>query len=294
MRLPRAHHLTIEQLTAQLFIVRHHLQFQNLRAAISQKLIDLQQKGIGGWQFGAAHPADMCFWSGYLTDVGAIPPIIFAKCRYGVGNIVSQATKFPDLEMLWKNCDDSTLIEIYEVIGREARALGINALASFPLPAVEREALVYTISKKMLGTNIYPVYHMTNRGALQFAVPTKIRAMYCLQTDGEGGVNMVAKSQSVVISDWDAANWQTQLLRGVTLFSIPFEQAEESLHCVINMLQESHELKKQALIAVDNNLRLKKRIAALRPAQIHPNRIYKVLGDPQSQRLSQKLFSTFG
>jgi hypothetical protein len=228
-----------------------------------------------------------------LTKVSAVPPIFFAKTQCGLGEIVPQATKFPDLGKLFESCDDATIIKVCEIIGREARALGVNALACFPALTAGKEALLFSLSKKILDTNIYPVYQMASREALQIASPVKIHAMFWSPTGGRGADTFVRKGQSVVIADWDSADWQTQLLRGITLFAIPFEEAEESLQRVSKVLQQNHELKTQVCIAVDNNLRLKKRIAALSPAQAHPNRIYKVIGGPEAQRLSQKLFSTF-
>ncbi len=294
MKLPRAHHLPTQQLASQLFIIRYQLQFQNLDSTTSQRLITLQKNGVSGWQFCGEHPSDIRFWSSYLAKIAPLPLMFLAVSRCGMGEIVPQATKFPDIEELFKSCDDETIETVYEVIGREARAMGYNALAGLPANYSEANALLYSLSLKMMAKNIYPVYYSAHRQTAKIATCAKIRTIYCMQLDRRLSDSWMENDRSVVIANWDPTHWQTMLSSGVTMFSLPFDKAVDSIRYVENIIQLNSKIKMQVCKAVDKNIGLKKKIAALKPAQPHPNRIYKVIGDPAARRLSEKLFSMLG
>ncbi len=129
MKLPRAHHITVEELVGQMLIPAVQVDFLNRHSPLAKRFLRLVQKyHIGGVVLFGGHPADVQYWTNRLQEAAPYPLLVAADLERGVGGLFSHGTTLPHA-LAWGAADDPELIDsAAEVIAREARAMGINTV----------------------------------------------------------------------------------------------------------------------------------------------------------------------
>lgn len=127
MKLPRAHHLSAEELAGQVLMPKLEIGFRNINAAPAQKILRLLKRcHIGGFILFNGHPADIRYWTGLLQRESRFPLLIGADLERGLGSVFSGGALFPHA-LAFGAAGDETLVKSFaEVLGKEARAVGIN------------------------------------------------------------------------------------------------------------------------------------------------------------------------
>lgn len=127
MKLPRAHHLSAEELAGQVLMPKLEIGFRNIHAAPGQKILRLLKRyHIGGFILFNGHPADIRYWTALLQRESRFPLLIGADLERGLGSVFSSGTLFPHALAFGAAGDENLLKSFAEVLGKEARAVGIN------------------------------------------------------------------------------------------------------------------------------------------------------------------------
>ena len=129
MKLPRAHHLTVEELAGQMLMPAVPIDFLNRKSPRARQFLQTVQKyRVGGVILFGGHPADVLYWVNRLQEAAPYPLLIAADLERGVGGLFSHGTTLPHA-LAWGAADDPELIDgAARIIAREARVLGINTL----------------------------------------------------------------------------------------------------------------------------------------------------------------------
>ncbi len=127
MKLPRAHHLSTEELAGQMLMPAVRVDFLNRRSPELRRLVRLVEKyWLGGIILFGGHPLDVRQLVEKLQEAAPYPLLIAADLEQGVGGLLQHGTLFPHA-LAWGATNDQELIrQAASVIAAEARALGIN------------------------------------------------------------------------------------------------------------------------------------------------------------------------
>jgi len=134
MKLPRAHHLSSEELAGQLIIPALSPGFMNRESPEARKIFQLVRKyALGGFILSGGHPADVRFWSDSLQRESKYPLFFAAKLGRGPGFNFNHGTTFPHLLCFGAAGDPELVKEYAAVVAKEARAIGLNLIIGPPL-----------------------------------------------------------------------------------------------------------------------------------------------------------------
>lgn len=127
MKLPRAHHLSAEELAGQVLMPKLEIGFRNINAPGAQKILRLLKRyHLGGFILFNGHPADIRCWTALLQRESRFPLLIGADLERGLHSVFSRGAMFPHALAFGAAGDESLVKSFAEVLGKEARAVGIN------------------------------------------------------------------------------------------------------------------------------------------------------------------------
>jgi len=127
MKLPRAHHLSAEELAGQVLMPKLEIGFRNINAAPAQKILRLLKRyHIGGFILFNGHPADIRFWTARLQQESHFPLLIGADLERGLRSVFAGGTMFPHALAFGAAGEENLVKSFAEVLAREARSVGVN------------------------------------------------------------------------------------------------------------------------------------------------------------------------
>lgn len=133
MKLPRAHHMSPEELAGQLLMP---VIYGKYRSRLSPEMRRIRQMvsryHVGGFILFYGHPADIRYLTSDLQTVGKVPLIFGADLERGLGSIFDQGTMFPH-PLAFGAIRDSeartaALRNFADITAREAQSVGINLI----------------------------------------------------------------------------------------------------------------------------------------------------------------------
>ena len=96
MKLPRAHHLPVNELAGQVLMPAIHLSYMNKNSKPAQQIIRMvKESQITGLCLLGGHPADVRFWTDFLQRESKYPLLFAANFERGLGNVFTPGTLFP-------------------------------------------------------------------------------------------------------------------------------------------------------------------------------------------------------
>jgi beta-N-acetylhexosaminidase len=129
MKLPRAQHLSTEELTGQMLMPAVFIDYGNRHSQKFQHLVRLIKNfSVGGVIIFGGHPADILYTCEKLQSASKYPLLIGADLERGTGALFQQGTIFPHT-LAWGAANDPYLIKsAASIMAKEAKALGINII----------------------------------------------------------------------------------------------------------------------------------------------------------------------
>ena len=127
MKLPRAHHLPVNELAGQILMPAIHLSYMNKNSKAAQKLIQMVKEcQITGLCLLSGHPADVRFWTAYLQKESKYPLLFAANFERGLGNVFTPGTLFPHSLCFGAAGSKKLVADFAEVVTKEVRSVGMN------------------------------------------------------------------------------------------------------------------------------------------------------------------------
>jgi transposase len=134
MKLPRAHHLTVEELAGQLLIPELTVEFLNHRSSelteLLRQLERLQPAGLILW---GNHPVDIRLRMEQIQQVVRFPLLFLAQPETGLQPAIPHTTPLPHFQAWGMVHEETPIRAAASVLAREARAAGFNTLLVPPL-----------------------------------------------------------------------------------------------------------------------------------------------------------------
>jgi beta-glucosidase-like glycosyl hydrolase len=354
MKLPRANHLSPEELAGQLVMPAIHLGFMNRESPQARNVLQMVRKyQVGGFILSGGHPADVRYWTDILQRESKFPLFFAAELEQGLGFTFSYGTKFPHLLCFGAAGDTELVREYAEVVAKEARAVGINLIFAPPLNlACESEnsfiitdafhhsaevvAQMSTIFIKQVQkygiacagkylpidntsqstSNLQQFFIQsqdTDLDPFSEAVKNNVKCLISANLkkpdSGKFSSGEHDSLKKIVRKGW---NFGGVLFIDVHSLKINFQNHQSidqlksyfeagidlvlkpknffsTYELILKLIKENEPFRNNAELAVERIFRLKKWLHKHKPAQVHPNRIYKIIEHPNHIGLSIKI-----
>jgi beta-N-acetylhexosaminidase len=129
MKLPRAHHLPVNELVGQVLMPAIHLSYMNKNSKAAQKIIQMVKRcQITGLCLLGGHPADVRYWTDYLQKESKYPLLFAANFERGLGNVFTPGTLFPHNLCFGAAGSKKLVADFAEVVAKEVRSVGMNVV----------------------------------------------------------------------------------------------------------------------------------------------------------------------
>lgn len=129
MKLPRAHHISAEELTGQLIMPALHLGFVNRNSSAARRILQwVHRYHVTGFILFGGHPAGVRFWTDFLQKESKYPMLFAADLERGLHSVFSGGAMFPHALSFGAAGKEEHVVRFAEVLAKEARSVGINVI----------------------------------------------------------------------------------------------------------------------------------------------------------------------
>lgn len=129
MKLPRPHHLPVNELAGQLLMPALHLTYMNKSSASARRVVNmLKEFQLTGFVLLSGHSADVRFWTDFLQKESKYPLLFAANFEKGLGNVLTPGTLFPHNLCFGAAGKKQLVVDFAEVVAKEVRSVGMNVV----------------------------------------------------------------------------------------------------------------------------------------------------------------------
>ena len=241
MKLPRAHHLSLQELAGQLILPELTVEFLNRRSGeLAELLRQMELLQPAGLILRGNHPVDIRLRIEQIQQVVRFPLLLIARPETGLQPAIPHTTLLPHFAA-WGIVQDEDLVsEAARVVAREARAVGLNTLfvpPLNPLPSATGENELNSLSLQQehvwsLSTHIIRAVQQEGLLAIPYLLSTERNTPFPKDFSGLPLAEVHAFHYRYIATNLSEAqeaspslpvrNWQQHGFRGLVITAVPF------------------------------------------------------------------------